>query len=101
MTSYSRVRGFFVMGSLFLWLGIQAYGQGTQSTILGSVTDSSGGAVPGATVTVKNQGTGIERSLATNESGDYRIAGLEAGMYQRSEERRVGKECRSRWSPYH
>ena len=21
--------------------------------------------------------------------------------YQRSEERRVGKECRSRWSPYH
>src|SRR3989475_1949061 len=82
MTSYSRVRGFFVMGSLFLWLGIQAYGQGTQSTILGSVTDSSGGAVPGATVTVKNQGTGIERSLATNESGDYRIAGLEAGVYQ-------------------
>ena len=22
-------------------------------------------------------------------------------IYQRSEERRVGKECRSRWSPYH
>src|SRR5256885_17102471 len=25
----------------------------------------------------------------------------EAGLVQRSEERRVGKECRSRWSPYH
>ena len=25
----------------------------------------------------------------------------EKGMYYRSEERRVGKECRSRWSPYH
>src|SRR5256885_9957246 len=24
-----------------------------------------------------------------------------SGPYQRSEERRVGKECRSRWSPYH
>src|SRR5260370_26219575 len=24
-----------------------------------------------------------------------------AGNYERSEERRVGKECRSRWSPYH
>ena len=24
-----------------------------------------------------------------------------AGGYSRSEERRVGKECRSRWSPYH
>ena len=25
----------------------------------------------------------------------------QAPFYQRSEERRVGKECRSRWSPYH
>ena len=27
--------------------------------------------------------------------------GLTANMTVRSEERRVGKECRSRWSPYH
>src|SRR3712207_7997113 len=27
--------------------------------------------------------------------------GLIGGSYVRSEERRVGKECRSRWSPYH
>ena len=25
----------------------------------------------------------------------------ERALYSRSEERRVGKECRSRWSPYH
>ena len=25
----------------------------------------------------------------------------ELGLKKRSEERRVGKECRSRWSPYH
>src|SRR2546422_11627347 len=30
------------------------------------------------------------------ELGQYGVAALE-----RSEERRVGKECRSRWSPYH
>ena len=29
------------------------------------------------------------------------IAGLVKGATTRSEERRVGKECRSRWSPYH
>src|SRR5690554_2749245 len=29
------------------------------------------------------------------------IAGLVKGASKRSEERRVGKECRSRWSPYH
>src|SRR5258708_34830592 len=27
--------------------------------------------------------------------------GIDVGLEHRSEERRVGKECRSRWSPYH
>src|SRR2546425_12460084 len=31
----------------------------------------------------------------------YRDAGAAAALAARSEERRVGKECRSRWSPYH
>ena len=31
----------------------------------------------------------------------YIFAQLRAGGAPRSEERRVGKECRSRWSPYH
>ena len=33
----------------------------------------------------------------------FAIIGLElySGAFHRSEERRVGKECRSRWSPYH
>ena len=35
---------------------------------------------------------------ATNDPAVSRIAGDGHG---RSEERRVGKECRSRWSPYH
>ena len=39
------------------------------------------------------------------ESGysDWRMPTLDelSGLYNRSEERRVGKECRSRWSPYH
>ena len=26
---------------------------------------------------------------------------IKIGVFERSEERRVGKECRSRWSPYH
>ena len=29
------------------------------------------------------------------------FAGMSAAAVIRSEERRVGKECRSRWSPYH
>ena len=33
--------------------------------------------------------------------GEVRIVMEHTGRYYRSEERRVGKECRSRWSPYH
>ena len=34
--------------------------------------------------------------------GDFAELGLKTGVViSRSEERRVGKECRSRWSPYH
>src|SRR2546429_3544366 len=32
---------------------------------------------------------------------DIVVAGVGGGGMNRSEERRVGKECRSRWSPYH
>ena len=34
-------------------------------------------------------------------SGETLAEGIEAHGAERSEERRVGKECRSRWSPYH
>ena len=45
---------------------------------------------------VKKAGTPAERSI----DGLRRLAGRCAELC-RSEERRVGKECRSRWSPYH
>src|SRR5256885_11211895 len=37
------------------------------------------------------------------DDGQWLIPGRDYGgtRYSRSEERRVGKECRSRWSPYH
>ena len=37
----------------------------------------------------------------TNLQGSYTQAVEERDDNGRSEERRVGKECRSRWSPYH
>ena len=41
--------------------------------------------------------TDIEKIKAMNPKGII----LTGGPNSRSEERRVGKECRSRWSPYH
>src|SRR5437867_460244 len=60
----------------------RAAGQAIQSTILGTVTDPSGAVVSGATVIVKNEGTSFERTMVTDENGDYRVAGLETGNYQ-------------------
>ena len=45
----------------------------------------------------------IERTPTTRYEPDYEegLTSAQAEEHRRSEERRVGKECRSRWSPYH
>src|SRR2546430_9742154 len=48
----------------------------------------------------------LETTRTMNKYGKIRAVGIESGRDKkraaiRSEERRVGKECRSRWSPYH
>ena len=44
--------------------------------------------------------TQCEQAVLDAISFGYRLIDT-AAAYMRSEERRVGKECRSRWSPYH
>ena len=58
------------------------YGQGTTATILGTVTDMSGAAVAGATVVVKNTGTGLTGTIATDPDGRYRVPDLGVGNYE-------------------
>ena len=57
-------------------------GQSTSSSIIGTVTDESGAAVPGAAVTVTNVGTQSVRDVETNERGDYSVTALDIGMYE-------------------
>ena len=42
----------------------------------------------------------FEDAMMASECGVKRVE-LNSALSLRSEERRVGKECRSRWSPYH
>jgi Carboxypeptidase regulatory-like domain len=53
----------------------------TAATIVGTVTDPSGGAVPSVTVKVTNDGTGFVREVPTNEAGHYRVTPLNPGTY--------------------
>ena len=52
-----------------------------RGTILGTVTDPSGAVVAGAKVTVKNTGTGLERSTQTSGDGSYSVPELPIGTY--------------------
>ena len=43
----------------------------------------------------------VSRLLLLEEKPEIILHVVDARNLERSEERRVGKECRSRWSPYH
>ena len=59
-----------------------AQGQAINGTIEGTVTDESGGVLPGVVVTVTNVDTGDTRSVITNDSGVYRAPLLPLGAYR-------------------
>lgn len=54
----------------------------TLATVTGEVSDASGAAVAGATVTVRNTATNGIRNTTTNEEGVYNIPALIPGMYE-------------------
>jgi Carboxypeptidase regulatory-like domain len=77
----ARVRA--VAGIVFLILGLAASSaaQGT-GDIVGRVTDTSGGVLPGVTVTATNLATNISRPSVTSETGDYAFTSLPIGNYE-------------------
>ena len=54
----------------------------TAGTISGVVRDSSGGAIPGATIRVVNEGTGAAQEAVSDAEGDYRVDDLAPGQYR-------------------
>lgn len=52
------------------------------ATLSGTISDSSGAAVPSVNVAVKNTGTGIVRTTVTNDAGFYSAANLQPGVYE-------------------
>ncbi len=64
-----------------LALSLSARAQVVGGTIAGTVTDSSGAAIPNAHVLVHNDDTGAQRSLTTNASGQYVASSIAVGAY--------------------
>jgi hypothetical protein len=64
-----------------LLLCLPAFPQGNTGRILGTVTDQSGGVVAGATVTVIDTERGINRTLTSDDAGEYNAPNLTPGNY--------------------
>jgi len=58
------------------------FAQFDSAAILGTVRDQNGGAVSGASVTVKNKLTGILATTKTDDKGDYIFPSVKIGVYQ-------------------
>ncbi|MGD0136795.1 MAG: carboxypeptidase-like regulatory domain-containing protein, partial [Bryobacteraceae bacterium] len=68
--------------SCLLTLCVASYGQSTFGTVLGTVKDPSGSAVPKAAVELINTGTNAARTIMTNDTGGYEFVNVEQGTYQ-------------------
>ncbi|PYT27914.1 MAG: hypothetical protein DMG57_16750 [Acidobacteria bacterium] len=65
--------------ALFVIVSTSAFGQ--TATILGTVTDTSSGVVPSATITIVNTATRVQRTVETNTAGNYIAPELPIGPY--------------------
>ncbi len=68
---------------LVITLGIllPAIAHAQTAELRGAVSDASGGVLPGVAVTIRNQATGIERSIITDDQGSFRAPALQPGPY--------------------
>ena len=79
MTNWTK--GGLALVTLLLLLSPTVAMAQSQATLVGTVTDPTGAAVPGAEVTVSNLDTGSERAVETNEVGNFRVFPLNPGVY--------------------
>ncbi|MBA2378521.1 MAG: TonB-dependent receptor, partial [Blastocatellia bacterium] len=76
-------------------VSVSVMSQGTTSRIIGTVTDSSGAAVAGATVTLTREGTATGLTTTTNNNGVYTFDLIQPGVYTVSVEREGFKRFES------
>ena len=76
--------GVQLLALVVLWVCTSAVSSGqliTRATVNGSVTDTSGAVIVGATVTLTNQATSVHTTITTNAEGFYAVPDLPVGTY--------------------
>ncbi|MBZ5537315.1 MAG: carboxypeptidase-like regulatory domain-containing protein [Acidobacteriia bacterium] len=76
-------KSWLLLGSVILIFSLTViWAQEPAATITGTVQDTSGAAVPGASVILSAVETGMTRTLLTNEGGNYSALSIPVGRYQ-------------------
>jgi hypothetical protein len=85
MTSKSALPiawGAIAFVSMLLVDSVSIFGQANTGAIVGTVRDESGAVMAGVSVTIRNEGTNIGRTVLTSASGDYSAPLLPPGGYE-------------------
>jgi hypothetical protein len=98
MKTFTPQRAFLLALFLLVCSSI-GFGQGTTSRVGGTVQDAAGAAVPGATVTLTNEATGISFKAETSQSGAYAFDLVQVGTYSLMVERQGFKKFISTGNP--
>src|SRR3984893_8907916 len=72
----------FVVLAFTMLTSIRVHAQVSGATLTGTVSDSSGSAIPNAEVSIKNVATGETRALTTDAAGFYTAPNLLPGKYE-------------------
>jgi hypothetical protein len=67
---------------VFFCFALSAFAQTPLGTVTGLAVDPSGGVVPGASVRLTSEETGVQRTASTNNAGAYSFPGLPPGSYR-------------------
>jgi hypothetical protein len=78
----ARLSLVLALGSLLLVPPATASAQVTTADLVGTIKDSSGAVVPGVTVALTNEATGVSRSATTSGAGTYIFTSLQPGRYR-------------------
>jgi hypothetical protein len=82
----ARTTRYLALVAMIAAMAAAVAAQDFRGTIEGTVADSTGGVLPGVTVTVTNASTGVEQHVVTDEAGRYRVLYLNPGTYTVSAE---------------
>ena len=79
--SFRRLAVAMLVALVFAGLPGLAHAQATRGTILGTITDQTGAALPGASVTATETRTNVSHNTVTNETGNFTFPNIPDGIY--------------------